>query len=121
MINDLENYYWQKPEPTRGCLLALREYILKRHPALKDAWKYRMPHFVYHDKMCCYLWTDKKTGHPYIGFAKGKHLEHPGLIKDDRKYVKIFPVDPEKDLPIDDLDNLFGQLLPLFAHLDSTN
>lgn len=50
--------------------------------------------------MLCYLWTNKKTGQPYIGFADGNKMDFPELIQEKRSRMKIFMVDAEKDLPM---------------------
>jgi len=50
--------------------------------------------------MLCYLWTNKKTGQPYIGFADGNKMDVPELIQEKRSRMKIFMVDAEKDLPV---------------------
>jgi hypothetical protein len=65
MNSNLENYYFQKEEPIKSCLLTLREIILSQDKNITNQWKYRMPFFCYKNKMFCYLWTDKKTNLPY--------------------------------------------------------
>ena len=60
-----------------------------------------MPMFCFNDKMFCYLWTDKKTDLPYLGMVDGKLLDHPMLQQGDRARMKILPIDPEADLPLE--------------------
>ena len=98
-LNDIEHWYLNQPEPQRGCFLALKEIILAFDANIQIAWKYKLPFFMYHGKMFCYLWQDKKTKEPYIGICKGKFIEHPVLEKGDRKLMKIIRINPEKDIP----------------------
>lgn len=101
MLKELDHFYLNQSEPQKSCLLALREIILKADPHISAEWKYRMPFFYYHGKMFCYLWTDKKTGEPYIGFVEGNRLNHPTLEQGTRSRMKILRVDPNQDIDID--------------------
>ena len=78
-----DHFYFQHDEPNKSCLLALRDIILAEDERLTATIKYGMPCFCYENKMCCYLWTDKKTAEPYILFAEGNRLEHPKLDAGD--------------------------------------
>ena len=100
MHPNANNYFLSQPEPTQGCLLSLRDFIVAHHPSITPEWKYGMPFFYYNGKMLCYLWTNKKTGQPYIGFADGNKMDYPELIQEKRSRMKIFMVDAEKDLPV---------------------
>ncbi len=72
-----------------------------------------MPCFCYKKKMFCYLWTDKKTDEPYLLMVEGKHLNHPELEEGSRSRMKIFRVNPNKDLPIDFIESLLNEALDL--------
>ncbi|MGB5436556.1 MAG: DUF1801 domain-containing protein [Maribacter sp.] len=98
-MNTNDAFYLGKDEPNKGCLLALRDIILTEDYNLSETKKYGMPCFCYRNKMCCYLWVDKKTDEPYILFVEGAYLNHPGLEIGKRSRMKIFKVDPNKDLP----------------------
>ncbi len=65
MSVQLDNFYLQQSEPTQGCLLALREIILKQDKNITAELKYGMPFFCYKGKMFCYLWVHKKYKQPY--------------------------------------------------------
>jgi len=114
MLRELDTYYISQEEPTKGCLLALRHYILAFDPAMTETWTHRVPMFRYHGKLFCYLWTDKKTYVPYIGIYKGIEIEHPELILGNRKKMKIMYIDPEKDLPIKTLDVILNKAKDLY-------
>lgn len=66
-----------------------------------------MPIFMYKRKMFCYLWTDKKTGEPYLGIVEGRNISHPLLIAGNRARMKILPIDPNADLPLATINEIF--------------
>ena len=66
--------------------------------------------------MFCYLWTDKKTNEPYILFVEGKHLKHPALEQGNRSRMKIFIINPNKDIPIDTIKLLLNEALDLYRN-----
>jgi len=110
----MDNFYLNQAEPNKGCLLALKAIVLSQDPEVAAVWKYRMPFFCYKGKMFCYLWVHKKDNRPYLGFVEGKHLEHPGLIIENRSRMKIMLFDPEKDLPIITIGSLLQKAINLY-------
>lgn len=114
MLNDLHNYYLNKEEPNKSCLLALRSIILAQDTEVTETQKWGMPCFCYKKKMFCYLWTDKKTGNPYILMVEGKYLDHPELEIGDRSRMKIFSVNPNVDLPVKTIENILQKALDLY-------
>ena len=97
---EIDNFYLSKPEPLKGCLLSLRDVILRSDSAITEAWKYGMPFFCFRKRMFCYLWIRKKTSVPYIGVVEGRNISHPRLIQESRSRMKILLIDPTKDLPV---------------------
>ena len=116
MVQKLENYYLNKNEPKKGCLLTLRGIILELDSNVTETMKWGMPCFCFKKKMFCYLWTDKKSDEPYILFVEGKHLEHPKLEIGKRVRMKIFRIDPNKDLPIATIVSLLNKALDLYRN-----
>jgi hypothetical protein len=114
MLEELQNYYLKKEEPNKSCLLALRSIILEQDENITETQKYGMPCFCYKKKMYCYLWTDKKTNEPYILMVEGKYLDHPLLEQGDRSRMKIFRVNPIKDLPIKTISSILQKALDLY-------
>lgn len=114
MVEQLHNYYLNKEEPNKSCLLALRSIILNQDSNVTETQKYGMPCFCYKKKMFCYLWTDKKTDEPYILMVEGKHLDHPELETGDRSRMKIFKINPNKDLPIKTIEGILQKALDLY-------
>ncbi len=112
----LDSYYLNKEEPTKSCLLALRDLILNYDPNISETRKYGMPCFCYRKKMFCYLWADKKTDEPYILMVEGKHLNHPKLEVGERSRMKIFRINPNKDLPIATIKLILKRALDLYRN-----
>lgn len=111
-----DNFYLIKPEPVKSCLLALRGIILAMDSNLSETVKYGMPCFCYKSKRFCYLWTDRKTGEPYILMVPGRHLDHPLLEWGSRVSMKILPLKAEEDIPIDIVKLILSQALELYRN-----
>ncbi|MES2573625.1 MAG: DUF1801 domain-containing protein [Bacteroidota bacterium] len=114
MIRELDHFYLNKEEPNKSCLLALRTIILEQDLNITETQKYGMPSFCYKKKMFCYLWTDKKTDEPYILMVEGKRLDHPELEEGNRSRMKIFRVDPNKDLAVETIETILQKALDLY-------
>ncbi|MFT6867614.1 MAG: hypothetical protein ACJA08_002457 [Cyclobacteriaceae bacterium] len=114
MLRDLDNFYQEKKEPTRSCLLALRKIILDQDQNVTETRKYGMPCFCYKSKMFCYLWTDKKTGEPYILMVEGQYLNYPVLEIGNRSRMKIFRINPNQDLQLPTIEMLLNDALDLY-------
>lgn len=113
-MRELDLFYLQKEEPIKGCLLFLRQHILRFDKNITEAWKYRMPFFCYKGKMFCYLWTHKKNNLPYIGFVEGRKIDHPALLIEDRARMKIMLLDPNTDVPIEIIDMILKMGIDLY-------
>ncbi|HEY1045349.1 MAG TPA: DUF1801 domain-containing protein [Bacteroidia bacterium] len=111
MHSQLHKIYINQTEAISACLLALRSIVLNIDTEITETIKYGMPCFCYQNKALCYLWTDKKTGHPYILMVEGKHLNHPKLESGERKRMKVLNIDPNKDLPLKTIQNILRQAL----------
>jgi hypothetical protein len=115
-MSEIDNFYFDKDEPNKGCLLALRHIILKQDEDISETKKYGMPCFCYRKKMFCYLWLDKKTGEPYILFIEGRHVDHPELEAGGRSRMKIFRINTNQDLPIHTIELLLNKALDLYKN-----
>ena len=113
MSSDLNSWYLDQPEPNQSCLLALRDLILHTYSGLSETRKYSMPCFILSNRAFCYLWIDKKSQNPYILFVDGQLMNHPSLQIGDRKRMKIFPVDPDKDIPVKAIVDCLKEALTL--------
>lgn len=116
MLDILSNYYLGQDEPQKSCLLALRSIILKQDKEVSETVKYGMPCFCYKKKIFCYLWTEKKSGKPYILMVEGKHLNHPELKQEKRSRMKILLLEPMEDLPIETIELILNDALDLYRN-----
>lgn len=116
MIREIDQYYLSKQEPNKSCLLALRSIILGQDENVTETQKWGMPCFCYKKKMFCYLWTDKKTDEPYILMVEGKYLDYPELEEGNRSRMKIFRLDPKKDLPVETIRLILNNALDLYRN-----
>jgi len=99
-FSPLQNFYLEQEEPLGSCFVGLREIILSFDEQMSEHWKWKLPFFCFKGKNLCYLWKEKKTDIPYIGFVEGQQIEHHSLEQGDRKRMKILKVDPNDDLPL---------------------
>jgi hypothetical protein len=113
-MNAIDRYYESLTEPNYSCLFALREWFLEHPAKFTEEWKYQLPFFYYEKKPFCYFHKDKKTQKPYIGFHRGFLIEHYALVKGDRTRIKILPIPPKEDLPIEVMQEITDLLLPYY-------
>ena len=114
MAKELDNFYLQKEEPIKSCLIALKDIIASQDSHIKHSLKYGMPFFSYKGKMFCYLWVHKNRNQPYLGIVEGKYFDHPNLITEKRSRMKIMLFDPNKDLPIIDIKVILTKAIDLY-------
>lgn len=114
MLRAIDTYFLEKEEPTKSCLLFLRSYLLNLDSNIQETWKYSMPVYCYNGKMFCYLWTQKKSGQPYIGIVEGNKVHHPMLIQEKRKRMKILLLEPTADLPMEILNDIMAEALDVY-------
>ena len=115
-MKETDNFYLSQQEPSRSCLLALRNLILEVDKNVSETQKWGMPCFMYRKKMFCFLWTDKKTNEPYILFVEGKYLDHPKLEQGNRSRMKILSIDPNKNIPVNTITLLLNDALNLYKN-----
>jgi len=113
MLREIDLFFLQKHEPLKGYLLFLRNYILAFDDHISESWKYKMPFYCYNGKMFCYLWVNKKTSWPYIGFVDGNKMEHLSLLTEKRARMKILVLNPLEDVPLEIVRELLSAALPL--------
>ena len=116
MLTELDHFYLKYEEPTQGCLLALRDIILKHDENITAEWKYKLPFFYFKGKMLCYLWIHKKYKQPYIGFVDGGLIDHEDLLQEKRARMKILMVMDDGDLPIDTINDILKSAVQICAN-----
>lgn len=114
MLSAIDNYFLRKEEPFKSCLIFLRQHILSRDKNITEVWRYGMPFYCYKGKRFCYLWVHKKYSQPYIGIVDGQFIHHPDLLRESRKRMKIFLIDPEKDIPLKEVNVILKETLLLY-------
>lgn len=110
-LRPIDQYFNSLPESAAGCMQALRAFLLAHPAGLAESWKYRMPMYSCQGKMFCYLWTRKDSGQPYLGIVNGTAIDHPELLQEKRKRMKILLIDPLEDLPLGKLDDILREAL----------
>ena len=113
-MREVEEYYYDKPEPMQGCLLALKDILLGFNDEIIPLWRYRTPCFSYNSKMFCYIWIDAKTKLPYIGFTNGWKIKHALLTQKEGKRTRVVLIDPKKDIPKEEIDEILEEILKLY-------
>ena len=113
-MNALDNFYLNQSEPNRSVFMALREIILSLDKEMTPEWKYKLPFFYYKKRPFCYLWQDKKTNTPYIGIVRSTNLNHPKLELGTRKKMKIYSINPNKDIDIDELLGILRMVMVFY-------
>jgi len=114
MQDILYNFYLDCQEPQKSTLLALRNIILEYDAAFSETMKYGMPCFLYRKNIFCYLWIDNKTNEPYILMAEGRYLDNTELEQGTRSRMKILRVDPNSDIPLQQVQSILESALDLY-------
>ncbi|MEO6150489.1 MAG: DUF1801 domain-containing protein [Mucilaginibacter sp.] len=113
-LRPIDNYFLQQDEPVKSCLFALRDLLNSYNKHITEEWKYAMAFYYYKGKMFCYIRVDRNTNRPYIGIMEGRNIEHPLLLQEDRKRVKVLYIDAEKDIPIEDITAILAMALKFY-------
>ena len=113
MLRPIDEYFSALPEPQKSCMEYLRMLLSGYNIDLTEEWKYRMPMYYYKGKMFCYLWIHKTHKYPYIGFIDGLLMDEPLLIQEKRARIKILPIDPLQDIPVETITELLSEATAL--------
>ncbi|WP_010133897.1 DUF1801 domain-containing protein [Ochrovirga pacifica] len=113
-MNELTLFFEKLEEPNKSVFLFLKDYILNYHPEIDLFYKWKLPYLYYQKKPLCYLWKDKKTKEPYLGFAKGFLMEHPALVTGNRNTIKILPIPVDKDVDVQLLSEVLELALDVY-------
>lgn len=113
MLRPIDEYFLRQEEPFKSCMQFLRTHLLTFRLGIAENWIYGMPFYSFNGKRFAYLWTHKKIKQPYIGFVYGKQLEHPDLLQEGRKLMKILLIDPTKNIPLKKINSILKQALSI--------
>ncbi len=103
-VNHLDNYYLRLPEPQQSVLLFIRKYFLEFSAQIAEHYKYGGPFFHYKGKQFAYLAYSKVKNKTYVGLIYGYRLNHPKLVSEGRKQIKVFYLDVDKDIDVKNLN-----------------
>jgi len=73
---------------------------------LQESWKFNTPFYYYNNKWFCYISYNKKKKEIYIGFVRGYLIQHPSLVSGNRKQIKVYYINPEKDINAKELKTI---------------
>ncbi len=74
---------------------------------LEEHIKFNTPFYNFKGKWFCYISYSAKRKHEiYIGFVKGYLMEFPNLESEGRKQIKVYRIDPEKDIDVKSLKKI---------------
>ncbi|MDL2214863.1 DUF1801 domain-containing protein [Dysgonomonas sp. OttesenSCG-928-M03] len=114
VTKETDRFYFDLEEPTRSCLLALRDIIFKSDDNISETQKWGIPCFSYKKKMFCFLSYEQKTTQPYLLVVEGWRIDHPALEANGRKRMKHLPIDPDHDLPIQTIEEILSKALDFY-------
>ena len=92
-----ENYYLKHPEPYQGCLLALKQIILKVDERIMHTRKYQIPFFTYKGKSLAFLWLNRKK--VILGFVTDKSVLPPAPGIRPKDQYETMQINPNEDIP----------------------
>lgn len=112
-LNLIEEYFAKQDEPKKSVFLFLRQHFL-RIPNMEERYSYSLPFYYYKKRPFCYLYYDKKTDIPYIGFNRANLIDHPLLDQGNRKKMKVLHINPNEDIPIESINEIIDLLISLY-------
>ena len=108
-----DHFFLSMPEPEQSAFLFLRHFFTNEMN-LPESLKFNTPFYYYKNKWFCYLSYGKKEKDIYIGFVKGYKVNHPKLVAEGRKQVKIYKIFPEKDINAKELTTICKLLMKVY-------
>ena len=110
MEQSIDEFFLKIPEPQRSALLYVRRFFTEEM-GLEEHIKFNTPFYNFKNKWFCYLSYSQKRKHEiYIGFVKGHKITFPGLESEGRKQIKVYRIDPEKDINVKALKKISEML-----------
>ncbi len=113
-MSPLDAFFDEKPEPLKGCMLALKDIILAMDDRVVIGWKYNTGFFSFMDRMMCYFGHHAVTGQLYIGFTEGHKMHHTALMSEGRKRVKVYYINPEEDIRKIELEEIVKEAISMY-------
>ncbi|MES2512522.1 MAG: DUF1801 domain-containing protein [Bacteroidota bacterium] len=109
MEEHIDNYFLSLPEPEQSTLLFLHSF-LNTEIALEYKRKFNTPFYYYNGKWFCFVDYNPRKRTIHISFVKGNKVTHPKLLSEGRKQMKIYKIDPLKDVDTLELQKIIALL-----------
>lgn len=108
MQTSVDHYFNSLEEPYKSCLLFLRKFILEFSKDISEKRSNNTPFYYYKKKSIGFISFDPKSKDIYFSFTNGYKLEHPNLLSEGRKKMKILRVDPFVDIDLESLREILA-------------
>lgn len=99
-LSSVDHYFETLAEPERSCLLFLRQFILDYSDTITEKRKFNTPFYYVNGKWICFISYNPKIKEIYISFVDGFRMQHPQLVSEGRKKMKIFRIDAHEDVDV---------------------
>ena len=109
MEDKIDTYFLSLPEPEQSALLFLHQFLMNVMQ-LDEKRKFNTPFYYYKGKWFCFISYNPKKRNIYVSFVKGNKIMHPKLLSEGRKQMKIYIVNPEKDINAKELSKIITLL-----------
>jgi hypothetical protein len=109
----IDNYYLSLPEPEQSVLLFLHQFFVN-DMMLQHQRKFNTPFYYLDGKWFSFLDYNPKKRSIHISFVKGNEVSHPKLLSEGRKQMKIYKINPEKDININELKEVVSLFKKLY-------
>lgn len=103
------NFFTTLKEPQQSVLLFLRNFLIEQC-GLSESWKNNTPFYYYQKKWFAFISYNPKDDEIYVSFVKGFQISHPALKSEGRKQQKIYRIDPENDVDVNELNSIIKAL-----------
>ncbi|MGY5351381.1 DUF1801 domain-containing protein [Wenyingzhuangia sp. IMCC45533] len=113
-MNNIDDFFEKLEEPNQSVFLFLKNFISDYHPEIRVYFKWRLPYLYYKEKPLCYIWKEKVSNEPYLGFAKGHLMNHPKLISGKRTTIKILRVPSHQNIDVKTIAEILDEALQLY-------
>ena len=104
MQESVDHYFNSLNEPEQGCLLYLRKLILSFSDKISEQRKFNTPFYYYNKKWLCFISYNPKIKEIYISFVNGYKIDHPQLLSEGRKKMKILRINADEDIDVEGLN-----------------
>jgi hypothetical protein len=110
----IDNYYLSLPEPEQSVLLFLHQFFVN-DMMLQHQRTFNTPFYYLDGKWFSFIDYNPKKRSIHISFVKGNEVSHPNLLSEGRKQMKIYKINPEKDIDIEELVTVCNKLKKVYV------